>query len=225
MTLPILVQSHTEDRLPRLSPKRNRGCDDFGSGAGSEGTSLPLRQRVSAQHDCAMARQVDHNRTALLHGNTMPERLEAAWRYSGVMKKDLAKRVGISPTALREWFNGGSKPQHDNLLRFCDATGVSYDWIRTGIGSPVGAVPERKSGPVDVSSLEAFLRTPAGMGATGAEIERLMGVLRLLGGAITVEGWEAQLGIVRLATKVEVERPDPRTGDLGGYTAVPDDDE
>jgi transcriptional regulator with XRE-family HTH domain len=204
MTLPILVQSHTEDRLPRLSPKRNRGCDDFGSGAGSEGTSLPLRQRVSAQHDCAM---------------------EAAWRYSGVMKKDLAKRVGISPTALREWFNGGSKPQHDNLLRFCDATGVSYDWIRTGIGSPVGAVPERKSGPVDVSSLEAFLRTPAGMGATGAEIERLMGVLRLLGGAITVEGWEAQLGIVRLATKVEVERPDPRTGDLGGYTAVPDDDE
>jgi transcriptional regulator with XRE-family HTH domain len=135
----------------------------------------------------------------------------------------LAARIPVSSTALREWFADRADPKHENLESFCAITGVSMDWIKTGQGEPLASA-NRDSGQVDLHTLRSFLRTPTGREATGAEIARLMDVLRLMGGALGVEDWEAQLRLVRKSMQVEAEREDPRKGDLGGYTAVPDDE-
>ena len=62
---------------------------------------------------------------------TVGDRIEKAINDSGLKKAEIARRVNVSPQAITKWSKKGSI-EKKNLLKFCNITGASYEWIMTG---------------------------------------------------------------------------------------------
>lgn len=72
-----------------------------------------------------------------LAGRTLAERLKAALAFAGITKAELARRTGLSRTAVSLLLNGQSKSlKGASLLAIEEATGVSARWIESGEGPP-----------------------------------------------------------------------------------------
>ena len=58
-----------------------------------------------------------------------------------------AKKIGVSPSALRKWLKGEAEPRRDLLVAVAQAAGVSVEWLATGRGpvrrgrAPAGLPP------------------------------------------------------------------------------------
>lgn len=57
------------------------------------------------------------------------DRLEALLKSNGIMKKDLAKQVGISPASLSRYFTMNRDPELRYIMRIATVLGVSIDWL------------------------------------------------------------------------------------------------
>lgn len=64
-------------------------------------------------------------------------RIEWAIAQSGRTLTEVADAVGVTHSALSQWKSGTTNlhsAKVGNVLRFCEATGVSMDWLLTGDG-------------------------------------------------------------------------------------------
>lgn len=66
---------------------------------------------------------------------TLAERVRAARKAAGLNKSDLAREVGLSPSAVTQWENGATQTLEGvNLVRAAAAMRVSPVWLATGKG-------------------------------------------------------------------------------------------
>lgn len=67
---------------------------------------------------------------------TLAERITKAREEAGMSKSDLARRVGVSASAVGQWENGETKTiEGENLLKVAAACNVDPMWLATGRGS------------------------------------------------------------------------------------------
>ena len=48
--------------------------------------------------------------------------------------EQFARKIGVSPSALRKWLKGQAEPRRDTLVALARAAGVSVEWLTTGKG-------------------------------------------------------------------------------------------
>jgi transcriptional regulator with XRE-family HTH domain len=65
----------------------------------------------------------------------LDERIRAARIRANLSKAELARRVGVSPSAVVQWEQaGGSKPCARHLGTIAQCTGAAFEWLATGRG-------------------------------------------------------------------------------------------
>lgn len=66
---------------------------------------------------------------------SLAKRIKQALKDAGISKSDLARAVGVSPSAVTQWENGDTKVlDGDNLLKAARALSVSPEWLGSGKG-------------------------------------------------------------------------------------------
>lgn len=88
---------------------------------------------------------------------TFGDRLAAAREAAGLKQKELAQRVGVKTSTLRNWEDDLSEPRANRLSMLGGILGVSLRWLLTGEGEGVSA-PDETTTSTDVSALLADLR-------------------------------------------------------------------
>lgn len=69
--------------------------------------------------------------------HSLGNRIRQARRLSAVTRSELARRVGVKPSAAVQWEqDGGTAPTVRNLIKIAMFTNVSFEWLATGRGSP-----------------------------------------------------------------------------------------
>jgi transcriptional regulator with XRE-family HTH domain len=68
--------------------------------------------------------------------HSLGNRIRQARRLSNVTRSELARRVGVKPSAAVQWEqDGGTAPTVRNLIKIALCTNVSFEWLATGRGS------------------------------------------------------------------------------------------
>jgi transcriptional regulator with XRE-family HTH domain len=57
------------------------------------------------------------------------QRVRTAMAVSRVSRQAVAADCGISPQAVQRWCDGTAYPSSANLIRFCNMTGCSAEWL------------------------------------------------------------------------------------------------
>jgi len=70
---------------------------------------------------------------------TFGDRLAAAREMAGLKQKELAQRVGVKASTLRNWEDDLSEPRANRLSMLGGILGVSLRWLLTGEGDGVSA--------------------------------------------------------------------------------------
>ena len=92
-------------------------------------------------------------------------RIRVARRRAGVSQAGLAEMVGVTRSAVANWESSSVQtyPSSQRLQRIAEETGVSYEWLATGRGTPVpdasdipAADAELIEDPVERLLLEGF---------------------------------------------------------------------
>lgn len=60
------------------------------------------------------------------------KRIRAARDALGLSQVAVCKLIAMQPSAYNQWESGAVRPDPDNAERFCDAIGVTLDWIYRG---------------------------------------------------------------------------------------------
>lgn len=123
---------------------------------------------------------------------TLAERVTKSRELAGLSKSDLARAVGVSPSAIAQWENGETKTlEGENLMRAAAALSVDAMWLATGrggqtprpmmIGEPVSAAVYRMSTPAgEAVVIPVFdVRASMGPGAALPEQETVIGGMQL----------------------------------------------
>ncbi|QQA44069.1 helix-turn-helix domain-containing protein [Pelagovum pacificum] len=88
---------------------------------------------------------------------TFGDRLAAARDAAGMSQKDLAKRLGVKLSTLRNWEDDLAEPRANKLSMVSGLLSVSLPWLLTGEGDgldgPVSELPE------DVSAILSEMRS------------------------------------------------------------------
>jgi transcriptional regulator with XRE-family HTH domain len=83
------------------------------------------------------------------------ERIRIARDRAGLTRSELGRRVGVRPSAARQWESrGATTPRMEHLAGIASVTGVAFEWIATGRG--MIAMPNGEDQPVLVA--EVFAR-------------------------------------------------------------------
>lgn len=84
---------------------------------------------------------------------------------------EVAKRLGISPTALKRYISGRAEPQAGVVASLASLAGVTIEWLLTGVGPKVLAVSrEREAQSYEVAAKERIRRrVAAACDAAGVE--------------------------------------------------------
>ena len=88
---------------------------------------------------------------------TFGDRLAAAREAAGLDQKDLARRVGVKSSTLRNWENDLAEPRANRLTMLSGILGVSLRWLLTGEGDGV-LPPDEAEVPKDFSAILAEMR-------------------------------------------------------------------
>ena len=65
----------------------------------------------------------------------LTDRIRIARARAGFSKGELARRVGVSVSAVVQWERPcGTAPQMTNLAAIAQSTGVAFEWLATGRG-------------------------------------------------------------------------------------------
>ncbi len=83
------------------------------------------------------------------------ERIRIARDRAGLSRAELGRRVGVKPSAARQWESrGATTPRIDHLASIASVTGVAFEWMATGRGPMM--LPKGEEQPVLV--VEVFAR-------------------------------------------------------------------
>jgi transcriptional regulator with XRE-family HTH domain len=74
--------------------------------------------------------------------NEFPQRFSAARKQRGLSQEDVAAMMEVSRVAVSHYESGKNYPQLSALIRFCEETKVSMDWLVLG-REPTGAYEQR----------------------------------------------------------------------------------
>lgn len=86
---------------------------------------------------------------------------------AGMSQADVAGKIGVAPTTLKNWLSGASEPVLSNLVALSDVVGHPLEWLATGKApaEPPPPIIEKVTQPLDgellvqiVVMLEAWLR-------------------------------------------------------------------
>jgi transcriptional regulator with XRE-family HTH domain len=116
---------------------------------------------VREEDDMGMAK------TIRAPSGTIRERIRIARDRAELTRAELGRRVGVRPSAARQWESrGATTPRIDHLAKIATVTGVAFEWMATGRG-PM-ALPNGEEQAVIV--VEVFARD--------ADEERLLTAFR-----------------------------------------------
>ncbi|HET9034087.1 MAG TPA: helix-turn-helix transcriptional regulator [Dokdonella sp.] len=91
-----------------------------------------------------------------LEFSTLADRIRSARRKASISQSELARRIGVSASAVAQWEHpSGTQPTLQSLVRIFEITGVSIDWLVTGKASSSGNV-SLGNDDVPAVSLEFF---------------------------------------------------------------------
>lgn len=63
------------------------------------------------------------------------ERIRIARDRAGLTRAELGRRVGVRPSAARQWESReGTTPSVDHLTSIAQVSGVAFEWLATGRG-------------------------------------------------------------------------------------------
>lgn len=66
---------------------------------------------------------------------TLCSRIREARKLTGLSRAELARRVGVKPSAAVQWeHEDGTAPSVRNLIKLAELTGISFEWLATGRG-------------------------------------------------------------------------------------------
>ena len=100
---------------------------------------------------------------------TFGDRLAAARDGARLTQKDLAQRVGIKTSTLRNWEDDLSEPRANRLSILAGILGVSLSWLLTGEGEGVAAPEEDETIAPDMSDILTDLRAVRAQMAQAAD--------------------------------------------------------
>lgn len=69
--------------------------------------------------------------------NGLKDRVRRARRIAGMTQADLARKIGVKPSAVAQWEAGGTTPSVTNLISCAHVANVSFEWLATGRGQAV----------------------------------------------------------------------------------------
>lgn len=65
--------------------------------------------------------------------STLADRVRSARRKASISQTELARRIGVSASAVAQWEHpAGTHPSVSSLIRILEITGVSLDWLVMG---------------------------------------------------------------------------------------------
>jgi transcriptional regulator with XRE-family HTH domain len=66
---------------------------------------------------------------------SLSNRIRQARNLAGITRSELARRVGVKPSAAVQWEQGGgTAPTVRNMIKIAKTTAVSFEWLATGRG-------------------------------------------------------------------------------------------
>ncbi|WP_414653332.1 helix-turn-helix domain-containing protein [Geminicoccus sp.] len=68
-----------------------------------------------------------------LSGMDVGERIRLARTRQKLSQRDVAKRLGVSPSAVAQWESGNTKPSHDNLTKMAMIFDLDYERLISNI--------------------------------------------------------------------------------------------
>ena len=71
------------------------------------------------------------------HSFSIPlsRRVRHARKLSHVTQAELARQVGVAPSAVAQWeLPGGTSPTVDHLIQIALSCGIAFEWLATGRG-------------------------------------------------------------------------------------------
>lgn len=99
---------------------------------------------------------------------TISNRVSEIIKENGIVKKDLAAKVGVSPSTLQTWLDRGEDFPARYIVPLCSALEVTADYLLSGVESPLPKIP---SDYVQLSDDERFLLdTVRGLDREGAVV-------------------------------------------------------
>lgn len=108
---------------------------------------------------------------------TLGERLRAALKRAGMSAEEMARRLGVSGSAVRMWSSDKRQPDFDTLRRFAAACGASVLWLIEGDEAP----PELAEWALQFADLVA------------AGVDPAAALAAVSGGAAALSGTESAL--------------------------------
>ncbi|KPP84990.1 MAG: putative transcription factor [Rhodobacteraceae bacterium HLUCCA08] len=100
---------------------------------------------------------------------TFGDRLAGAREAAGLSQKDLARRMGIKLSTLRNWEDDLNEPRANKLQMAAGVLGVSIRWLLTGEGDGPDAPDAVAALGADAHALLAEMRTLRAQMLAGAE--------------------------------------------------------
>ena len=100
---------------------------------------------------------------------TIGARIRKAREDRGFSASDLARLTGVTPTAVWNWENNGTKPRPNALSAICKALGVSESYILSGNGPIAGGRASRNVAP---NAIDLILAVAASQIAEALGIEQ-----------------------------------------------------
>jgi transcriptional regulator with XRE-family HTH domain len=84
--------------------------------------------------------------------STQHERIRQAREANDLNRAELARRVGVKPSAAVQWEQqAGTLPSAANLAKIAKITGVSFEWLATGRGTS-RLLATRETSAIEIAS-------------------------------------------------------------------------
>jgi len=88
---------------------------------------------------------------------TIAARIRIAREQAGLSCAELARQVGVRPSAAVQWeAEHGTTPSVENLSRIATVTGIAFEWLATGRGGKA----IRQDGETEAVALSDFAQNP-----------------------------------------------------------------
>ncbi|MDB9945263.1 helix-turn-helix domain-containing protein [Ascidiaceihabitans sp.] len=112
---------------------------------------------------------------------TFGDRVAAAREQSGLTQKDLARRLGVRTSTVRNWEDDLSEPRANRLSMMAGLLNVSMMWLINGKGEGMDSPPDNGEVTPDMRAILNELREMrADMVARAEQMARLEKRLRLV---------------------------------------------
>lgn len=91
---------------------------------------------------------------------TLIDRLHKALRISGMTATSMGVALGVHRNTVNNYLNEKSPIDRRTLVAWAFATGVPFEWLESGVGSPAGPTPP-EGGRVTGGTLDSLTRKKA----------------------------------------------------------------